>query len=114
VLQDAACLLIHNDLGPDVRHDLLEGLDIDAPPGYLRRLAVFPQQGIEPGDIAFRFVDPLQAVAVCLANALVFLALRQGYDLVVVAPGLIDQLLLFLLGLVEASTSWTATRGRSA
>ena len=99
--QDAACLLVNNNLGPDIRHDLLEGLDIDAAPSYLRRLAVFSQQGIEAGDIALRFVDPFQAVAVCLAYTLVFLAFRQRYDLIIVAPGFVDQLLLLLLGLVD-------------
>ena len=94
-------MLVDNNLGPDIRHHLLEGLDIDAAPGYLWSLGVFCQQGIEPGDIAFRFIDPFEPVAVRFAYALVLLAFRQRNDFIVVAPRFVDQLLFLLLGLID-------------
>jgi hypothetical protein len=70
----AARLFINNDLGAYVRHDVLQGLNVDAASGYLGSLGVFRQQGVEPCDIAFRFIDPLEAIAVGLADTLILLA----------------------------------------
>src|SRR5690606_18598499 len=95
--QDALRLLIDDDLRAKSRHDVLQGLDIDAAPRHLRGLVVLRQQGAEPSDIAFRLVDPLQAVTVGLSDPLILLALGQRDHLVVVPPGLIDELLLLLL-----------------
>ena len=99
--QDAACLFVDNDLGSDARHELPAGSRYRCAVGLPPEPCVFRQQGIEPGDIAFRFIDPLEAVSVCLADTLVFLAFRQRDHFVVVAPGLVDELLLLLLGLVD-------------
>ena len=99
--QDAARLFIDNDLGAYAWHDVLQGLDIDAAARDLRGLAVFRQQGAEPGGIAFRFIDPLEPVAVGLTDALILLALGQRDHLVVIAPGFVDQFLFLLLGLVD-------------
>ena len=96
--QDAARLVIDNNLGAYVRHDVLHGLDIDAPAGHLRGLRVFGQEGAEPGDIALRFIDPLEPVAIGLADPLILFAFGQRDHLVVIAPGFVDQLLFFLLG----------------
>ena len=70
--------------------DVLQCLNVDAAASDLRRFAVFLEQGAESCGVAFRFIDPLESVAVCLANALILLTLGQRDHLVVIAPGFVD------------------------
>ena len=79
--QDAACLFIDNDLGAYARHDVLQRFNIDPAAGNHRGLDVLRQQGVEPGNVAFRFIDPLQPVTVGLADPLILLPSASGITL---------------------------------
>ena len=59
------------------------------------------QQRAESGGIAFSLVDPLEPVAVGLANTLILFAFGQRDHLIIVASRLVDQLLFLLLGLIH-------------
>ena len=79
----------------------IQRFDVQAPPCHFGRPAVLGVQLVETGGLAPGAVDPVDGVALGLADPLLSLTAGPRNIPVVFTPGLVDQFLALLLGLVD-------------